>query len=59
MTPDEAWSVGDSLENDVGGPQALGVFGIWHDHRREGLPEGSPVKPDRIVHSLAELVNGV
>jgi putative hydrolase of the HAD superfamily len=58
VAPEEAWSVGDSLENDVGGPQALGVFGIWHDHRRQGLPEGSAVKPDRIVHSLGELLDG-
>lgn len=57
--PDEAWSVGDSLENDVGGPQALGVFGIWHDHQRQGLPNGSEVTPDRIVHSLGELLDRV
>lgn len=58
VSPEEAWSVGDSLENDVGGPQALGVFSIWHDHRKQGLPEGSDVKPDRIVHSLRELLDG-
>jgi putative hydrolase of the HAD superfamily len=58
VTPDDAWSVGDSLENDVGGPQALGVYGIWHDHRREGLPLDATVQPDRIVHSLGELVEG-
>ena len=52
----EVWSVGDNLEWDVAGPQQLGAFGIWNDHRREGLPPGSTIVPDRIVHSIAELV---
>jgi putative hydrolase of the HAD superfamily len=53
--PRDAWCVGDNLEWDVGAPQAIGVFGIWHDVRREGLPGDTPVTPDRIVHSLSEL----
>ena len=52
----EVWSIGDNLEWDVAGPQRLGAFGIWNDHRREGLPPDSTVVPDRIVHSIAELV---
>ena len=53
--PRDAWCVGDNLEWDVGAPQALGVFGIWHDVRREGLPNDATVTPDRIVHSLSEI----
>lgn len=42
--PRDAWCVGDNLEWDVGAPQALGVFGIWHDVRREGLPSDTTVR---------------
>lgn len=56
LKPEECWAVGDNLEWDVGGPQKLGVFGIWNDYRTRGLPEDSPVVPDRIVNSIQELV---
>lgn len=52
----KAWSVGDNLEWDVGAPQALGVYGIWVDVAGTDLPEGSVVKPDRIVRPIRELL---
>jgi len=52
----EAWMVGDNLNWDVGTPQRLGLVGIWNDCRHAGLPPDSPVTPDRIVRSIAELV---
>lgn len=54
--PDQAWSAGDNLEWDVGAPQRLGVHGVWVDYRRGGLPAGTPVRPDRIIHALSELL---
>lgn len=54
--PEKTWSVGDNLDWDVGAPQSLGAYGIWVDTRRAGLPPGSPVRPDRIVHTVQELV---
>lgn len=54
--PHETWMVGDNLEWEVAAPQRLGIYAIWHDHLGEGLPPGSPVKPDRIVRSIAELL---
>ncbi len=54
--PAETWSVGDNLEWDVAAPQALGAYGIWVDVRRGGLPEGAPVRPDRVIHAIRELV---
>ncbi len=56
-TPDQAWMVGDNLHADVGGAQAVGIYGVWVDWQGIGLPEDSPVKPDRIVRSISELVN--
>jgi putative hydrolase of the HAD superfamily len=53
--PEDTWFVGDNLEWDVAAPQRLGLCGIWVDTARAGLPAGTPVQPDRIVQSLAEL----
>jgi putative hydrolase of the HAD superfamily len=54
--PHEAWMVGDNLEWDVAAPMRLGIMGIWHDRFRTGIPEASPVRPDRIVYGLSELL---
>jgi putative hydrolase of the HAD superfamily len=56
LGPEEVWAVGDNLEFDVYGPQRLGIFGIWNDFSRQGLPSGSEVTPDRIIHSISELL---
>lgn len=53
---EEAWMVGDNLEWDVYAPQKLGILGIWLDLLGQGLPEVSPIHPDRIIRSLTELV---
>jgi putative hydrolase of the HAD superfamily len=56
IAPHEAWMVGDNLEWDVLGPQRVGVRGIWRDSHGTGLPSASPVRPDRIIRSLHELL---
>ena len=55
MTPREALMVGDHLEWDVGAPQRLGLTGVWMDRGGIGLPDGSAVRPHRIIRSLDEL----
>ena len=52
----EVWAIGDNLEWDVWGPQQIGIHGIWHDFRQVGLPSSSTIQPDRIIHSISELV---
>jgi putative hydrolase of the HAD superfamily len=54
--PHETWMVGDNLEWEVVGPQRLGIHAIWHDGYGVGLPPGSPIKPDRIVRRISELL---
>jgi putative hydrolase of the HAD superfamily len=54
--PDEVWAVGDNLEFDVGAPQKLGIFSIWNDFLRIGLPPEPEIIPDRIIHDISELV---
>jgi putative hydrolase of the HAD superfamily len=56
VTPGEAWMVGDNLEWEVAAPQRLGIKGIWNDFAGTGLPEGSAIRPDRIIRALTELV---
>lgn len=55
-TPRDAWMVGDNLEWDVAGAQALGILGIWVDHAGKGVPAGVAIEPDRVVRSISELV---
>jgi putative hydrolase of the HAD superfamily len=52
----EAWMVGDRLEHDIRGAQKAGIYAIWVDWRGEGLPESSPVQPDRIIRSITEFL---
>ena len=54
--PSQTWMVGDNLRGDVGGAQALGICGVWVDFRGKGLPQDSPIRPDRIVRSIVELI---
>jgi putative hydrolase of the HAD superfamily len=56
LGPEQVWAVGDNLECDVAGPQQMGIYGVWNDYRRGGLPEGSAIRPDRIICSLSELL---
>jgi len=56
LSPGQVWMVGDNLVWDVEAPQKLGIHSIWNDYRKEGLPAGTGVKPDRIIHSIAELL---
>jgi putative hydrolase of the HAD superfamily len=53
--PREAIMVGDHLDNDVAGAQAVGIRGVWLDRDRLGLPAGCGVRPDRIIAALTEL----
>lgn len=58
-TPAHAtWMVGDNLEWEVAAPRRLGIHTIWHDHAKTGLPENAPAEPHRIIHGLAELMEG-
>ena len=52
----ETWMVGDDLMLDIAASQQLGIFAIWFDLSQKGLPKDSSVHPDRIIHSLPELL---
>jgi putative hydrolase of the HAD superfamily len=56
LTPSEVWSVGDNLEWDIAAPQALGIYTIWNDYKKGGLPPRSTIIPDRIITAISELI---
>ncbi|HTV87508.1 MAG TPA: HAD family hydrolase [Stellaceae bacterium] len=56
VTAGDTWMVGDNLEWEVVAPQRLGIYAIWYDGYGMGLPPGSPVRPDRIIRALPELL---
>jgi FMN phosphatase YigB (HAD superfamily) len=49
----DAVMIGNSLESDIQGAQAVGMKAIWLN--RTGLPRDGAVVPDAEVRSLAEL----
>jgi putative hydrolase of the HAD superfamily len=51
----DCWMVGDNLEWDVAGAQAVGIRGIWLDRAGGGVPDGA-IRPDAVVRSIAELL---
>jgi putative hydrolase of the HAD superfamily len=52
----DCWMVGDNLEWDVAGAQAVGIRGIWLDRDGTGAPVRSTIKPDRVIGSISELL---
>ena len=54
--PASALMAGDNLEFDVLGPQRVGLLGVWVDRVGAGVPAASPVRPDRTIRSLSELL---
>ncbi len=51
----DAWMVGDNLHADIAGAQALNIYSIWVDWSASGLPAGSTVRPDHVIHSISQL----
>jgi putative hydrolase of the HAD superfamily len=41
----------------VAAPQRLGLRAAWVDGPGRGLPEGSPVRPDRILRAFPEFLD--
>ena len=52
----EACMIGDNLDADVAGAQALGIFAVWHDAAGAGLPAASGVVPDAVILRISDLI---
>lgn len=55
--PEDAWMVGDRLEFDMDTPKKLGIHTVWIDVSGDGLPVDALVRPDRVINSIADLLN--
>ena len=56
VTASEAWMIGDDLQFDLSGAKELGIFSVWCDFMKKGLPSSSKVTPDKIIRDIAELL---
>jgi putative hydrolase of the HAD superfamily len=56
VSPEDVWMVGDNLVWDIAGSQRLGIYAIWNDYMKKGLPENSSIIPDRIISQVSELL---
>ena len=54
--PQDSWMVGDSLTFDIAPALDLGIFSVWMDRTRTGLPSSAPCRPNRIIRSLVEIM---
>jgi putative hydrolase of the HAD superfamily len=45
-----------SCEWEIVAPQRFGIYAIWHEGYDVGLPRNSPIRPDRIIRRLSELL---
>jgi putative hydrolase of the HAD superfamily len=53
--PGETVMIGDNLQWDIAGPQAVGIRGIWHNWKGIELPKEKGIVPDGIIRRLPEL----
>jgi putative hydrolase of the HAD superfamily len=49
--------VGDNLAWDIEAPQKLGIYAVWNDYDKAGLPKNTTVVHGRIIHSISELLD--
>ena len=56
VEPQETWMIGDNLDWDIAGPQALGIKGIWYDWKGKGLPVNAAVIPYRTIRTIGDLL---
>ena len=54
---EKTWMVGDDLIADIDGAQRVGIFSIWCDYDKNGLPGNSKIKPDSIINSISEILS--
>lgn len=54
-SPEETWMIGDNLVWDIFGAQRLGIFAVWNDYEKKGLPQKSEIIPDLSVNSMSEM----
>jgi putative hydrolase of the HAD superfamily len=54
--PRDVWMVGDSLTFDIAPAVQLGMWAVWIDWTRRGLPDTAPCRPGATIHAFPELL---
>lgn len=59
LPPERVLMVGDDIDSDVGGAQQSGLKGVLvkTGKYRQGYADASPIKPDALIDSVADLLN--
>lgn len=57
LKAEDTWMVGDNLVWDIEAPKKLGIFSIWNDYGKKGLPKDSAIIPDRVICDISELIS--
>lgn len=55
LQAEDVWMIGDNIRWDVGGPQAIGIAGVWINSKQVVLPENYEIVPDLHCDSLLEV----
>lgn len=56
VSKDETWMIGNDLQYDLSGAKELGIFSVWCDFEKKGLPSGLKFIPDEIIRDIVELL---
>jgi putative hydrolase of the HAD superfamily len=59
LQADEVWMVGDNLVWDIEGAAQLGIYTVWNDFKKEGLPVNSGIIPNKTIYSISELAEEI
>lgn len=51
--------VGDNLVWDIEAPQKLGIYSVWNDFKKEGIPVPSCIIPDKSINAISDLANEI
>jgi putative hydrolase of the HAD superfamily len=54
--PAHTWMVGDNFDADIVTPHRLGMHTVWVDASGADVPPDAPLRPHRIIASIAELL---
>lgn len=55
LDPHDVWMVGDNLIWDIQSPKSLGIYTVWYDHKKFGLPINTNIIPDIKIQDISEL----
>lgn len=59
LNAEDVWMIGDNIRWDVGGPQAIGITGVWINTKQVVIPENYEVVPELHCDSLLEVVEAL